>query len=256
MTGSKFNNQKGQVLLITVMILATILSIVIATSFSSMTETQLTKLEEEERKAFAAAEAVTEKALKEGSTTLSGIGEFSNYQASATVDTTTSRNFITPLLQKDEQYTLYLSTPQGAPDNPNFQQLGSPYFSGNLYICFNNAALELTLIKSDNTVSHYAVNPSGSTIIQNALSANSGATNCPDTSFNNNYLLSSVSNTKLLLVRVIGGSSKVGFHGTTDLRLQGKTIYSKATSPGGATKKIVLFQSYPQIPSDFFVTSF
>lgn len=256
MIGSNLNNQKGQVLLITVMLLATVLSIVMATSFSSITETQLTKLQEEERKAFAAAEAVTEKALKEGSTTLSGIGEFSNYQASATIDVTTSPNFITPLLQKDEQYTLYLSTPQGAPDNPNFQNLTTPYFSGNLYICFNNVGIELTLIKSDNTVSRYAVNPSGSTIIQNAPSANSGSTNCPDTGFNNNYLLSSISNTKLLLVRLIGGSSKVGFRGSTNLPLQGKTVRSEATSPGGATKKIVLFQSYPQIPSEFFVTSF
>ncbi len=245
------SKQKGQVLLITVMLLATALTVVLSLSFKSTTETQITKLEEESQKALAAAEAGIEAALRQGSIanigSLPGLGSFTG---SATIETTTTNTFITPLLQKDEQYTFYLSnyTPPSSFSN---------YWSGNLTVCFGNVALELTLIKSDNTLTRYAVNPSNSTIITNAPSASAGSTNCPDSSFSNNYTLSSISNTKLLIARVIGsGTTKIGIKGSLNLPIQGKTITSEAKSTTGVTKKVQLFQSYPQIPTDFFVTSF
>lgn len=258
-------NQRGQILLITVMVLATILSVVLAASFRSTIETQITKLEEESQKALAAAEAGIEAALKQGNVadigTLSGLSGFSG---SATIENETSPDVITPLLQKDEQYSLYLSTPQGAPDNPNFNQLIPAYNNQPLTICSssNNVALEITLIKQGppSSVVRYAINPSSNTIINNATSAN----NIGDCPAGQNFLfkhqLSSSdigSNNLLLVIRIIGSeSTKIGFRGSVPLPPQGKTVVSQATSPGGATKEVVLFQSYPQIPSDFFVTSF
>lgn len=261
MIGNKLNKtkkQKGQVLLLVIMLISTALTVILASSFQSITETQTTKLEEESQKALAAAEAGIEAALKKG--TIADIGSLSGlsrFSGSATIQTTQSKNFITPLLQKDEQYTLYLSTPQGAPNNPDFSNLTNPYFSGNLTVCFNNVALEITMINSNNTINRYAINPAGQTIITNGLDANNGSTNCPDTSFTNNYTLNSINLTKLLIVRVIGNNStKIGFKGSANIPLQGKTVVSQATSPGGVTKKVTLFQSYPQIPAEFFVTSF
>ena len=258
MTGSKYNKtKKGQVLLIALMLMATVLTVILASSFRSTTETQITKLEEESQKALAAAEAGIEAALKQGSIAdiraLPGLG---NFTGSATIQTTQSPNFITPLLQKDEQYTLYLSTPQGAPDNPDFTNLVAPYFNGNLFVCFDNIAVEIIKINNDNTITRQAINPSGQTIIQNAPIANSGSNNCPNNNFANNYNLGSINLVKLLIVRVIGGSSKIGFQASTNLPPQGKTVVSEARSPAGATKKVTLFQSYPQIPAEFFVTSF
>ena len=58
-------SQQGQVLLITIMLLATVLTVVLAVTFKSTTETQLTKLEEESQKALAAAEAGVEVAIKQ-----------------------------------------------------------------------------------------------------------------------------------------------------------------------------------------------
>ena len=57
-------SQKGQILLITVMLLATVMTIVLSVSFKSVTDTQVTKLEEESQKALAAAESAIEVALK------------------------------------------------------------------------------------------------------------------------------------------------------------------------------------------------
>ncbi len=242
--------KRGQVLLITVMLLATALTVILSVSFKSTTDTQLTKLEEESQKALAAAEAGIEAALKQGTIanigSLPGLGDFTG---SASIETTTTNSFITPLLLKDEQYTFYLAN-YTSPNN------FSNYWSGNLTICFGNVALEITLIKSDNTLTRYAVNPSNSSIINNGVSASSGSNNCPESSFSNNYSLASISNTKLMIARVIGGQTKIGIKGSSVLPLQGKTIVSEAKSKTGVTKKVILFQSYPQIPANFFVTSF
>jgi type II secretory pathway pseudopilin PulG len=266
MIGKKYNNinqKKGQVLLLVAMIMATVLTLTSAVVFRSTTEIQTTKLEEQSQKALAAAEAAIEAALKQGNTNIQSLPGFSgsNITGSATVDTTQSRDFVTPLLQKDEQYTLYLSNPGGTVDNPNFSVLNTYYNNQALTICSTSptVALEITLIKSNNSVIHFAINPPGSTIIENGQTANNNGL-CPNTeSFSYKHQLSTSdigSNNLLLIVRVINGSAKIGFRGDINLPLQGKTITSTATSSTGVTKKVVLFQSYPQIPSDFFVTSF
>jgi hypothetical protein len=267
MIGNSYNNitqKKGQVLLITVMLLSTVLTIFTAIAFRSTTETQITKIEEESQKALAAAEAAIEVALKQGNVSIANdLPNFQNFNITgqATVDIIQSNEFVTPLLQKDEQYTLYLSNPGGTVDNPNFSVLNTYYNNQALTICSTSptVALEITLIKSNNSVTRFAINPPGSTIIENGQTANNNGV-CPNTeSFSYKHQLSSSdigSNNLLLIVRAINGSVKIGFRGSSNLPLQGKTITSTATSSIGVTKKVVLFQSYPQIPSDFFVTSF
>ena len=50
-------SKRGQILLITVMVLATIMTVVLSVSFQSVTETQTTKLEEDSQNALAASGA-------------------------------------------------------------------------------------------------------------------------------------------------------------------------------------------------------
>lgn len=254
---NKIKKQKGQVLLLIIMLVSTILSVIVASSFRSTTETQLTKLEEESQKAFAAAEAGIEVALKEGSiadiNTLSG---FEGYSGSAIVEDLMPKTFTTPFLQKDEQYTLYLSTPADAPDNPNFTQLGEPYFNGDLTLCFNGStAIEITMINADHSINRFIINPSSASFVlgSDTIIAKSG---CPLSNFSYSHTFSSISNTKLLIARVVNGATKLGFSASTSLPYQGRVVSSKATTPAGVKKEIVLFQSYPQIPLEFFVTSF
>ena len=64
-------NQKGQILLITIMLVATVLTVVLAVTFKSTSETQITKLEEQSQKALTAAEAGIEAALQQESGSVS-----------------------------------------------------------------------------------------------------------------------------------------------------------------------------------------
>jgi type II secretory pathway pseudopilin PulG len=261
MTGNSYNSsnmKKGQVLLIVVMLLATALTLALTASYQSVTETQLTKLEEENQKALAAAEAGIEKALQskqEGSFTSLGLSNLSGidtFQSSVEISDQGSTTFITPLLQKDEQYTFYLV------DYPNF----TTYWSGQINTYFKTESacpsLELTQIKNDNSLVRNIVDPCNQ-ITNNNLRL--GTTSGPYSfgGFNFDYKLLnniSISNTKLLIVRVLFAPTRIGFQGSTNFPLQGSTIISTAKTQAGVEKKVQLFQSYPQIPSEFFVTSF
>jgi len=261
MTGDSYNSnmKKGQVLLIVVMLLATALTVALTATYQSVTETQLTKLEEENQKALAAAEAGIEKALqskKEGSFVSLGISNFSGIDTSeSSVEISNQRNntFVTPLLQKDEQYTFYLA------NYPNF----TSYWSGQINIYFKTESacpsLELTQIKNDNSLVRNIVDPCNQITDPNNLRLGTTSGTYSFGGVNFNYKLSSdlsISNTELLIVRVLFAPTKIGFQGSTDFPLQGSTIISTAKTQAGVQKKVQLFQSYPQIPSDFFVTSF
>lgn len=266
---NSIKRQSGQVLLISVMLMAVLLTVVFSASFVSRTDTQISKLEEENQKALAAAEAGIEAALKSGNIaeadfkTLNIPGGFTG---SATIQTTSSNSFITPLIKKGDQYTFYLSAPGGTVDNPDFGNLGSGYNNKSLTICSNSNsfALSLSFMKSNRTIKRFAVNPPvPSTIINGAGKGSTDRSNCPSgDTFAYSYSLNDTDvggNNRLLFIQLIGTDTgaRVGITaGSGNLPLQGKTIVSQATSPVGVSKKMQLFQSYPQIPSEFFVTSF
>jgi len=263
MTGDSYNSnmKKGQVLLIVVMLLATVLTVALTATYQSVTETQLSKLEEENQKALAAAEAGIEKALQskqEGSFTSLGLSNLSGIdtsQSSVEISDQRSTTFVTPLLQKDEQYTFYLA------DYLNFNF--DSYWDGQINIYFNTESacpsLELTQIKNDNSLVRNIVDPCGQITDPNNLRLETTPGPHSFGGFNFNYKLSSnlfISNTKLLIVRVLFAPTRIGFQGTKNFPLQGSTIISTAKTQAGVEKKVQLFQSYPQIPSEFFVTSF
>ena len=231
--------QKGQILLITVMLLATVMTIVLSVSFKSVTDTQVTKLEEESQKALAAAESAIEVALKNNSKATLGSGSLdsiSGFSGEATIDTTTSTEFITPTIVKDGSYTFYLGE----------YILGTKTIanstSQDINICFNSGTtVEITLVKSTGVKKYFA---------------NGSVAGCTERGVNIPALdISTVS--KFLLVRVLYAPTKLIFSGA-NLPAQGRTVTSQATSSTstGVSKKVVLFQSYPQIPGEFFTTAF
>lgn len=264
---------EGQVLLIVVMLIATVLTVVLSMSFQSSNDTKLAKLEEESQKSLAAAEAGIEAAIKDKANVSFGTGSLSNitgFTGGATITSLASEDFVTPLLQKDEQYTFYLSTPGGSPpENPDFTSL-TPSYNNDLTVCFGSTgtqtAVEIALVKQGGALKRYVVNPVEGTVVNNAFSTSSAGSNCPSASpaFSSLYTIPAAdvgADSLLVVVRVISaeqGSYKVGLKAVsgTNLPLQGKTISSQATSATGVSKKVQLFQSYPQIPGEFFITSF
>lgn len=255
-------HKKGQVLLITVMLLATVMTITLAVTFKSSTETQLTKLEEESQKALAAAEAGIEAALKNPAGGNISIG-IPGFTGQATTDNTyTSPTFVSPLLQKDQQYTFYLND-FNTFNNPYTGQIAIYYDSQN--VGCNNIALEITLIAestTETTINKW-ISDSGNKINPSTPDEfNSTTTKNIDgqifkCSVNPFVFNPSINPKKLLIIRSLFEQTKIGFEGSINpLPLQGKYITSEAKSSTGVTKRVRLFQSYPQIPAEFFVTSF
>lgn len=254
----KKHNQSGQVLLVTIMLLATVLTVVLSVSFKSTTDTQITKLEQEQQKALAAAEAAIEASLKANEDiTFAGLGsEYSNFSGGATLSEARSNVFTSPLLQKDEQYTFYLQT-----YNTTTKSLSGNSTEEDVEVCFSPSgqqkpAIEITLIKTGE-VKRYLVQPSGETIVEGnpPLIADS----CSNGLFpyGATILSSDVeTDAKIMLVRMINSGGKLFFKRNSVFPLQGKTILSEARSNTGVSKSVTLFQSYPQIPSEFFVSSF
>jgi hypothetical protein len=247
--------QSGQVLLIIILLSTVLLTIGLSVSQITTQETKITKLEEDSKKAFAAAEAGIEKAIKLGSGTTIPI-EIGGVTGTAEVQSTQGTAFITPLLKKDEQYTFYMAS-------DNF----STYFSGDLIFYLYSGSscptLELTFISNSNGLTRRLIDPCNPPQISSDIpTTNVGAPfNFQGTSFN--YKIDpplAINNIKLIIARVLFAETKIGIGSSgappPALPLQGKTIISSATTLTGVNKRIQLFQSLMQIPADFFTTSF
>ncbi len=256
---SNNKNRQGQVLLIAIMLLATVVTVVMTIAFNSTTETQVAKLEEDSQKALAAAEAGIDSVIKQSVGTnipISTLGDFSTQGISgnAKVVAVNKVTFISPLLQKDEQYTFYLS------DYPSF---ANPW-SGNLGIYFLSEvgqcpSVEVLVVSNMSTQTRYAYNTCAATINFATLASNT-PTQIDDIAFQwKTPAPLSITNGTVAFVKVYGGRTKLGFKdegGINNLPTQGKTIDSEARTQSGVVKKVQLFQSYPQIPSSFMMTSF
>lgn len=257
-------NNSGQVLLITVMLLATIMTIVLSVSFKSVTDTQVTKLEEESQKALTAAESAIDVMLKENSadssitTVALGSGSLTSitgFEGTAKIESLISNTFRTPTVPKDSSYTFYLGNYDT--ETKTITPVSDP---NNLTVCFEsgtpNPAIEINLVKTSG-VKKYVVDPSS-----RITNASTGSSCSPDT-VNYSYSVDIPSadigaDGQFFVIRVLYNSTRLFFSRSSDLPLQGRTITSQATSSAasGVSKKVVLFQSYPQIPADFFITSF
>ena len=251
-------NRKGQILLITVMLLATVMTIVLSVSFKSSTDSQVTKLEEESQKALTAAESAIEVALKENGSVTIGSGSLSTitgFEGTATIASSSDKTFTTPIIQKDGSYTFYLGNYDV--QNKTITPVVDP---NNLTLCFESAtpnpALEITLVKTSG-VKKYVIDPSSR--ISNASAGSPCAPDSANYSYSTSIFAADIgADGQFLLVRVLYSPTKLFFSRNTNLPIQGRTASSEATSSTstGVSKKIVLFQSYPQVPGEFFATSF
>lgn len=257
----KYNNQSGQTLLIIILLATVLLTIGLSISHVTQQEQKITKLEQDAKQAYAAAEAGIDAALKQsGTVSIGSLGLGSGISGSATTLTTVTNAFTSPTLKKDEQYTFYMSdydvaansftgSPFAEPMSITLASPASINCSGS-----GKVALELTFILTDANNSNPAV--SDRRIIDPCLLTNATTGTL---SFDQSFTPLPAS---LVIMRVIapdGNFSGVSLNinnGNTNWPLQGKTIVSSAQTATGATKKLQLFQSYPQLPSEFFVTRF
>ncbi len=248
--------EKGQVLLLIILLSATLLAIAGGIFFESLVQTQVTKIQEESIRALKAAEGLAEQALQQGSGTVvldSNQLNLSGASGKAEVVSSVSNIFTTPLLARNEQYTFYFydyaSGNIGAALTPTMK------IEPEVNICDSNSfVVELTFVNlSDNSFSRDVVGCPGESL----------ATKTFGTSFTSPA-------SHLVILRILASNSD--FPGTklvlTRLDVdpvtgnylvwpaQGKTVVSTVRTASGVTKTIRVFQSYPQIPASFFVTKF
>ncbi len=272
------NYKSGQSLLVIVLLIAVVFTIIASASYRLTTETQSAKIQEETIRVLAAADSGIEKGLQQlDSMTIDapqtftslgiGLSGIDSSESTVTVTSTGGQYFVSPLVRKDDQYTFYLSS----------YPFGSTYYTGaNMYIYFGGGssgcgagrtvpAMELTTITSANAVNRTVVEPCAITPRVEGTTQSIAALPTPVTlpgyteSFRYQYLFTPPANTRVLILRSLYADTYLGFNtnsGSVNFPIQGRTITSEAVSTSGVSKIVTLFRSNPQLPADFFVTTF
>jgi hypothetical protein len=264
---NSIRHRSGQALLITVMLLAVALTVVLALSYTSKTDVQLSKLEEENQRALAAAEAGIDALVNQTtgqSVVISDLdGSLVQFSGSAEKAITQGPQFSTPLLQANGHFTFYLD------DYPDFD---NPY-SGSLVLYYSTKAsctdssadaLEITMIYGTSypyTIKRFIADGGNRLVAGTDKYQSQGNYTIGDVAYTckTKSIAISLPNPNMMIVRSIFNATRVGFEtsgGSGSLPPQGTIITSEAETPSGVKKIIQLFQSYPQIPLEFFTTSF
>ncbi len=245
--GSK---SSGQALLIIVLIMAVGLTIGLAVVSRSVSNIKISEQTEEASRAFSAAEAGIEEALKSlpiGTTLEGQLTTDSTYKTTVFSVGEGVQQFIFPQeIQVDKPQTVYLAR-YGADGT-----LTKYYDGSSIDLCWSgNAAIEASLYYNSGgyKVARYVVDP----VVGRTPSADSPSTEgCAGLSRKKQLTLPSGSSVTLLFLRlrVLYENAKVGVVAQTGKTLpsQGVKIESTGTA-GSSTRKIEVFRSYPVPPA-------
>lgn len=277
MNGDKSNNRRtsesGQVLLLLIMVMGTLLIVAMTAIFQSTSETQISGINQLAQKTLAAAEAGLEVGLTStGSGTFADLG-ITNLDGidinTSVVEVLEKREpvYVSPTIKEDQQYTFYLS------EYPN---LNSPY-GGTFTMVYQSPnethdctdiALELTFVYDAGNDEEYEVAKKIADAGNNITASDSADiyTSPPieETIQGSDFHCQTApistedyENIKFLIVTSYFEQTKVAFESSTgNFPPQGKTIKSTARAEGGLTRVAEIFQSYPQLAAEMFTTSF
>lgn len=256
--------QSGQILLIAILLSTVLLTVGLSLLDLTGKDTRITKIQEDTAKAQAAAEAGIEAALNDPAASeidIASILDNEDYSGNVTVQELSQHSFSTPLISKDGQYTFYLTgydpvakaiISAAMTDNMVINRV-TPADSG--YCSGDQAfALELTFLSTtDGVVKRYLIDEcdlfDGTTDEYDFAATIPSGDITPDPS--------------IMVARVIApnnnfdGAKLEVVNATEDAQwpAQGKTVTSTASfGESEITKKVQLFQSFPQFPAEFFVT--
>lgn len=257
------NYERGQVLLIIILVMAAVLTVGLSVVSRSITNLRTTREEANSQKALSAAEAGIEQVLKTNipiptGTTLASPGDtITTY--GTTINQVSGNNILVNggnLVSKDEGADIWLVS-HNADGTPN---LSSPW-SGSLQIFWgdttgacNNAALEVVVVSGPSPYSfkRYAYDPCPGRRSSNNFSVGLAGVNViSGKSFS--YLTSAIPVSSGYVVRVIPlyFSSSIGARANVALPSQGVRIDSTGDS-GGTKRKLLVFKGYPQLPIQYF----
>lgn len=253
--------EKGQVLLIMVLVMVISLTIGLSVVSKSITSLKTSTDEVNSQKALSAAEAGIEQSVKNNISIANG-SFFSDSNYSTTLTSVRGPDFLlnggNPILQ-DEGLDLWLSNYSADPAS-----IYTSPWSGSLTIYWgdssigcNNAALEVALIsgsKAFPSLTRLALDPclerSSSNHLEFAPLSSSTIPSFPSKNF---YYKKTITVSSGLIARIIPIylNTHVAVSADVPLPRQGSSISSIGKS-GGAQRKVNVFQGYPAIPSEYF----
>lgn len=261
-------SQRGQALLIVVLIMVIALTIGLSVASRTVINLKLASDEESSQKAFFAAEAGVEQALKTNQpvTIAQSLGNNSQIGQvsiqSVTGNSVLFNNGLT--IPKDDGIELWLTNYSPTPTN----LYTPPYWNGNVTFYWGtsvgsctDAALEILIITSSKTspsLTRYAYDPcigrrSGNNFTAAGAGGSINGKNFP-------YATSSISITNGVYARVVPlyAGTQIGAvagSGSSNFPPQGQVITALG-SAGSTKRKISYFQGYESLPSEFFYSLF
>lgn len=273
-----FKNQKGQALLIIVLVMVVGLTITLAVVSRSIVNLKTSVEQTDSQKALAAAEAGIEQTIKNNANIGSdssyiSIGNGASYKTNITQVAGTTSFLVNGgnILDKNEGAYIWLS---------DYNNTGSwiPGWNGTLTIYFgdpnvldnNNPALEVILISGDSIpnaeIKRYAFDPNGTransnnfskfgapTIEDSTADFENGTYTVQGKQFSYRIVLRGIANGLLVRTNPIYASTYLAAQGSSPPALprQGQTVTADAKS-GSVRRKVTVFQGYPELPAELF----
>jgi len=268
--------QKGQALLIVVLIMVVVLTIGLSVASRSITNLKITNDDESSQRAFSAAEAGVERALKsectEDNCTLSGDFTENNTEFSTIVTPISGTEFLVKggvQIRQDEGADILLSDyaidPTQAFTTNQWYGTLTIYWGQNGSVPCTNAALEILVLhgtsKNNPQMNRYVFDPcearrngTGGYIANNFSAPGvSGSVNSKTFLSSATITISQASPGLLMRAVPLYANTIIGVRCTScnAFPVQGKQIDSIGES-AGTIRKISFVQSYASIPSEFF----
>lgn len=265
MASFALENQKGQSLLIVVLVMIIALTVGLALISRTLTSVKTSTEEASSQKALGAAEAGIEQSLKSNTPiNQTSFGSDSKFETS--ISPVSGRSFMVNggnVVQRDDDVDVWMSD-----YSTESAKLYLNPISSNVSVSFgtatnacDNPAIEIDVISGSKTApiqNSYAYDPCVSRRAANRFSAPEAGSgdNFTDPSGNTisfSHKTPTISVTNGLFMRIVPiyKSSKIGVSSSNSLPSQGSIVNSIGTS--GTTKRsIVVFQGFPKIPAEFF----
>ncbi len=253
-------SERGQVLLIIVLVMVVALTVGLSVISKSITNLRTSTEEANSQKALAAAEAGIEQAIKNNaSIAKQTFTSSTTYQTdiSQVLGTSFTLNAGNPVLQDngiDVWLSDYSENPANIYNNPRTVNLTLKW--GSSSNSCSEAAIEAVVIsgtKQAPIVTRYAYDPCPARASSNHFRA-------PDSQVKSTvsgkdfYYQSTISINSGLIARVIPlyANSPIAINSNIALPIQGSIITSVGQSQG-TQRKVNVFQGYPQVPSEYFL---
>lgn len=259
------HGQRGQALLIIVLIMVVSLTVGLSLALRSITAVRVATEEDNSQRAFSAAEAGIERVLKSNTAITSPV----SLQNNSSIDSVSvspiaplaSRTFLRngAIIEKDDAADVWILQ-HNADDTLNFTQLYAPAGNGSIRVYWgdasgacNNAAMEVILMygsTSAPSTKRFITDPcSGRS--NNVVSPPLGSVTVNGITLPYGMAMNNVGNGILLKVIPLYASTRIAVDADPGLWPQGRILTSTGSS-GGTVRKVTFYKGYPELPAEFF----